>query len=430
MPAQLSRDSFMAMLMAPDLSPLAAAVERGEADSLLPGFRQATDFIQGTRYHALSCLRHSAAVAEMVPAERVERVTAIFHDLGKGPCRAPNARGEESYIGHADRGSVMVLPYLSALGVGGDDAATVVRRIARHMDLHMAGKDARSERSLDKVIDRLGPDLPALVTLAAADTASMHPDIAAEKLAEHSDLRQRLRQRAAERGMDLRLWPGVERIGPHPAAIKAVMEGTAYRPAASRDGEEARLLAAAGVRKGATSVRAPRLVVVCGLQFSGKSVFARVLESRVSSAVHLSSDAFRKALTNGRPTYGGQESAVTHGTVRRMTARLLDAGHSVIVDSTGIKARDRRASLECARAGTPTMLVWCECSDEVAKERAARRAKRADPYDRSDATLEHRAKYAGSADRPGPGEAAVVLYANPDNFANMLGKAEEFLLGR
>jgi predicted kinase len=258
----------------------------------------------------------------------------------------------------------------------------------------------------------------------------MHPTVVAEKLAEHSDLRQRLRLRAAQRGMDLRLWPGVERIGPHPAALAAVMAGTAYRPAASSDDGDARLLAAAGVRKGATSVRAPRLVVVCGLQFSGKSVFARMLESRISSAIHLSSDAFRKALTNGRPAYSGQESAVTHATVRRATAKLLDAGHSIIVDSTGIKARDRRASLECARAGTQTMLVWCECSDEIARARAVRRDSRADPYDRSDATLEHRAKYAAVVDRPGSGEATVVLYANPDNFANMLGRAEEFLLGR
>jgi predicted kinase len=113
-----------------------------------------------------------------------------------------------------------------------------------------------------------------------------------------------------------------------------------------------------------------------------------------------------------------------------MTAKFLDAGHSVIVDSTGIKARDRRASLETARMGTPTLLVWCECSDEVAKTRMARRANRADPYDHSDATLEHRAMYAKVMSRPTPDEASLVFYANPDNFANVLERAEAWLLGR
>jgi predicted kinase len=76
------------------------------------------------------------------------------------------------------------------------------------------------------------------------------------------------------------------------------------------------------------------------------------------------------------------------------------------------------------------MLVWCECPEDVAKTRMERRERRADPYDQSHATLDQRRFYAGRMSRPTPDEATVVLYANPDNFANMLGRAEEFLLGR
>lgn len=429
-PTQLGRPVFVRLATATSLTTLASAIAGGQFEALLPGLRAELDIPQRTRWHALSVLRHSAATAELLPATLESRVTGLLHDLGKRVSAAPNARGEDSYIGHPERGAVMAEKYLLALGFPPEVRVRIERRIRLHMVLHEATKFALSEKSLDKVLDKLGPDIGFLSDLTAADTATMSPAVAAEKLVEERALQTRLLARAATRGIA----PWIRHtkpIAPHKAAAAAVATGSAYvvrdeaEITAARETADRALIAKLGLHPKGRAAH-PRLVLVAGLPVAGKSYFSRALLARVPSAVHLGSDAVRMALTKGNPVYTGGEAAFTHGTVGRLARRFLAGGHSVIIDATAVRPRDRKTALEAA-GGRPTVIVWCETDEASAAARFARRAAVADPHDRSQADAAVRTRMAAVTTRPAPAEAGLVLYVGDANVEATLKRLSALL---
>jgi predicted kinase len=427
--AQLDADAFRTLLLATDLTPLAEALEVGRFETLLPGLRAELDFAQRTRWHALSVLRHSVAVAELLPADFEIRLTGLLHDLGKQRQAAPNAKGEDSYLGHPEAGARLVGPYLAALGLDPATQARMVRRIARHMDLHQAARDARSTESLDKVLDRLGEDLGPLSDLALADTASMSPRIVEAKLAEHREFQVRLAARAAERG--LAAWPvTLVEVEAHPAAAAAVTAGTAYvvdeaATAAAMAARDRELLTALALTPAVTTSQ-PALALIAGLPVSGKSTLARRLTASVPSLAHVSSDAVRMHLTGNRPTYSGPESYLVHRTVGRLAALLLAEGYSVLVDATGVRPRDRRTSLAIAGEDYATAVVWCNVNEATATARFAARAKGLDGLDRSEAGPDTRERMAAVATPPTADEASLVLIVRPETTEAALVQLRDF----
>lgn len=162
----------------------------------------------------------------------------------------------------------------------------------------------------------------------------------------------------------------------------------------------------------------PTLIVVGGLPASGKSHFARSLAARIGAA-HVTSDATRLALTDGKPTYSGAESALTHGTVRALVERLLFEGCDVISDATNMRRRDRAGSLS-AKGAQRRFLVWCEVDEATAMARFSARAGKLDPHDVSEATPEIRFRMAQNAEPPVPGEADALFLVTPDTYAGAL----------
>ena len=432
--AQLDRTDFLRLVTGIDLTRLAESIEAGRFEALLPGIRAEMDIPQRTRWHALSVLRHSAATAELLPADPESRVTGFFHDLGKRASAGPNRRGEESYLGHAERGAEMVQSYLLALGFSPEERTRMTRRIAHHMDLHQAGRDAVTARSLDKVLDKLGVDLGFLSDLAVADTASMHPTIATAKLAEHTALAWRLAGRATERGLPTWTRTNADAV-PHPAAAAAVLAGRAYIPVALSPAEQAAadaakarevaaadraLLVALGVTPSTRSVR-PSLLLVAGLPASGKSHLARALTRRVPSLARLSSDSVRMNLTDGDPVYSGPESYKVFATIGRLASYLLTEGYSVLIDATGVRPRDRRSSLEVAAVvGCPSLIAWCEVDEPTAADRLARRARGEDQLDHSQADVSVRDRMAALTTPPRPEEAGLIVRVTPATFESAL----------
>jgi predicted kinase len=423
----LDRAAFTRLLLAQDLSPLAAAVERGEADRLLPGLRAETDVPQRTRWHALSVLRHSAATAGLLPDDLETRATGLLHDLGKRASITINDKGDEQYIGHPDRGAAMAGAHLDALGMSPAARDKALWRIARHMDLHQAARDAVSAESLDRVLSRLGAEAGFMADLAVADTATMHPSIAADKLAEHAAFWDRLGRHASTRGIAL---PprAVLHAAPHPAAAAAVRAGTAWTPltpeqaAAARAAEDWQMLAALGVSPTAKTAK-PVMLLFAGLPASGKSFLARAVAARVPHLAVLPSDNVRLYMSGGSPDYSGQESHRVFTAIRRLSVRLLAAGYSVAIDATSRVAPDRRDALSPGVAAKcPTVIAWCEVDEATAAARFARRRAGADSADRSQADAVHRARMAQSMSRPTPLEAGTVIIVTPETAASAVDR--------
>ena len=198
----LTREAFDEILTGDDpAAGLRAALADGSLDALIPDIRGEMDVPQRTRYHHLSVLDHSIETMARMPPQLDERLAGLFHDIGKRRTTTIKQRtGEEQYIGHAASGARMTRPILTRLGYERDLAERVTRWIARHMDLHMAARDAHSEKAQRKLLGRIGGDLEVLKRLQLADIASMAPDVAREKGEEARDYHRQLAAREMAAG--------------------------------------------------------------------------------------------------------------------------------------------------------------------------------------------------------------------------------------
>ena len=137
----------------------------------------------------------------------------------------------------------------------------------------------------------------------------------------------------------------------------------------------------------------PRLVVMTGVSGSGKSLVAQALAAQLG-ALRIRSDVERKRLAGlaagergDESIYSAEMTARTYARLQQLTAGLLDAGVSVVVDAASLRADERRGLAQVAQQrGRPVAVVACEAPWAVLQERVSARALVG--ADASDATPE------------------------------------------
>jgi uncharacterized protein len=136
--------------------------------------------------------------------------------------------------------------------------------------------------------------------------------------------------------------------------------------------------------------RACRLVAIGGLSGSGKSTLAAALAPSLGARV-LRSDVIRKRLFGVAPetplpasAYSPEASGHVYGRLRRLAAKVLAAGYSVIVDAVSLKPAERESfAAVAAAAGVPFTGLWLEAPPLAMEGRLRARQK-----DASDASPE------------------------------------------
>ncbi|MEA2584201.1 MAG: hypothetical protein QOF33_2286 [Thermomicrobiales bacterium] len=115
----------------------------------------------------------------------------------------------------------------------------------------------------------------------------------------------------------------------------------------------------------------PRLYVLCGLPFSGKSTLARAMEHRLN-LVHVEVDrvhAERGLALNGWIPSRGDWIAAYRASYRRLEEALRD-GKSVVFDATSYRKIQRRRLRRMADAHrVPTTVVYLDISAQEAQRR-------------------------------------------------------------
>lgn len=135
---------------------------------------------------------------------------------------------------------------------------------------------------------------------------------------------------------------------------------------------------------------APRLVAVGGFSGTGKTTLARQLApviAPVPGAIHLRSDLERKAMFCIDPLSHLPQEAYSEAVGERVYARLLDqaarilqAGHSVILDAVYARPEERRALSELAqRHGVTLTGLWLQADQQTLVSRVS--ARRGDASD-------------------------------------------------
>ena len=119
----------------------------------------------------------------------------------------------------------------------------------------------------------------------------------------------------------------------------------------------------------------PRLIVFGGLPGAGKSYLARALvgDGRLGPADLIEADAVRRVLFP-EPTFRATENRQLYAALHDLVVLGLDAGHSVVVDATNLRAEHRAGYAAAAAAhGARYYLIWVFTTEAVALARLAER---------------------------------------------------------
>jgi hypothetical protein len=146
----------------------------------------------------------------------------------------------------------------------------------------------------------------------------------------------------------------------------------------------------------------PRLLAIGGLSGSGKTARALKLApeiGRAPGAVVVRSDVERKrlagvALEERLPagSYTSDSSARVYAAILARAARVLQSGHSVVLDAVFARPEERQAAEAlAAMLGVPFEGLWLEVAKDVAQARVA--ARQGDASDATPAVVERQFGY-------------------------------------
>ncbi len=137
---------------------LVQAYELGITKVVLPEFDDMMECDQITPYHQYNVGEHTIIVMQNVPANRVMRFTALFHDVAKPKVKwIDEKNGRTHFKGHALEGSIMVGKILRRLRVDNKTIKTVSRLIACHDD-RPADKGMTPE-NIRRSVHKIGKDI-------------------------------------------------------------------------------------------------------------------------------------------------------------------------------------------------------------------------------------------------------------------------------
>ncbi len=152
---------------------------------------QATVGVEQGGHHVGDVFVHSLLAVDLAPPDRLTRIAALLHDVGK-PATAAHVGGRWTFHGHAQAGATLAAALGRRLRLPHQEADDVARLVALHMRPIQYRRDW-DDRAVRRLWHDAGPLLPALLAVARADTkASRFPS-----LEDLDDLARRLETVAA-----------------------------------------------------------------------------------------------------------------------------------------------------------------------------------------------------------------------------------------
>lgn len=169
--AERIRDEFSKLIVAPvPGAALAGLVDSGLAAQFIPEL-PALALEQDPIHRHKDVLAHTLAVVDTVGADLVERLAALFHDVGKPDTREFGARGSVSFHHHEVVGARMTRRRLRALKYPKQVVENVSNLVYLHMRPHTF-KMGWTDRAVRRYVRDAGPLLERLNELVRADVTT------------------------------------------------------------------------------------------------------------------------------------------------------------------------------------------------------------------------------------------------------------------
>lgn len=144
----------------------------------LPEFDAMMETPQHTVHHQYSVGEHTIHALMAVPADRVLRLTMLFHDVAKPVCRTTDEAGNDHFYGHPEIGAEMTGQILRRLKFD-NDTIRAVKRLVRFHDMRLVLQEKNVRRSIVK----MGLEsFPEIFAVKRADTLAQSMYMRQQKL--------------------------------------------------------------------------------------------------------------------------------------------------------------------------------------------------------------------------------------------------------
>ncbi len=175
-------------------------VETGLAEEFLPEI-PALGLEQDPVQRHKDVLAHTIAVVDNTSPDKILRMAALLHDIGKPKTRSFGANGV-SFHHHEVVGARMAEERLKALRYSHDDIADVRRLVELHLRFHGYGDEAWTDTAVRRYARDAGPLLERLNELTRCDCTTRNQARAAALSARMDDLERRIVELRAREELD------------------------------------------------------------------------------------------------------------------------------------------------------------------------------------------------------------------------------------
>jgi len=175
------------------------AVETGLATQFLPEL-PALALEQDPIHRHKDVLAHTLAVVDKTSRDRLLRMAALLHDIGKPRTRA-FAAGGVTFHHHEVVGARMARQRLTALRYPNDDAEIVVRLVELHLRFHTY-RLGWTDRAVRRYVRDAGPLLDRLNELTRCDCTTRNPARARALAKRMDELERRIVELRAQEEID------------------------------------------------------------------------------------------------------------------------------------------------------------------------------------------------------------------------------------
>ncbi len=155
---------------------------------------------QNNVHHAYTVGEHTIKAMELIPTDKVLRLTMMLHDIAKPACKTTDDKGQDHFKLHPIKGTDMARTVLRRLKFDNDTTSKVCNLVKNHDD-----RPAINDRNVRRMIIRVGQEnFPDLLEVKRADTLAQSTYLRDEKLAYIAEL-ERVFHEIVEAGDCLRI---------------------------------------------------------------------------------------------------------------------------------------------------------------------------------------------------------------------------------
>ena len=142
------------MLVSPNPSMMRDAYELGITDVILPEFDEMMRTEQETPHHKYSVGEHTLKALEAIRADKVLRLTMLFHDIAKPLMKTIDENGVAHFKMHDVKGAEVTKQILRRLKFDNDTMNKVVKLVLYH-DYRMPAEAKNVRRAMNKISEDL-----------------------------------------------------------------------------------------------------------------------------------------------------------------------------------------------------------------------------------------------------------------------------------